>query len=339
MIAKAAESVMNQNRNYYFDNAKFILMFLVVFGHVVSLFIEHDRICRGLYLFVYIFHIPAFAFISGYWTKLDYGPGYYRKIIKNYIVPYVILEIAYQFYDFCLFKNPKDVFQFLLPYWIIWYLLSLAFWKMFLPLVYRLRYPVVYALIFSLLCGCWNEIGHFLALSRTIVFFPFFLLGFLIKEDQLEIPQSLNLRILAMLLLFALSFACYLCRSSNPVWLHGADSYEVLGQSIPWGIAIRTVIYLLAFITGGCFFILVPRSKTWYSFAGQRTFYCFVLHGFLIRLAYLEGVLQKPAGWAAYPLFILISLIVVFVFTTHAVEHLFKPLIKPAVLEKILLKS
>ncbi|EAH1852013.1 acyltransferase, partial [Listeria monocytogenes] len=48
-------------RESYFDNAKFILIFLVVFGHFLQTFIADYAGVRVLYIYIYTFHMPAFV--------------------------------------------------------------------------------------------------------------------------------------------------------------------------------------------------------------------------------------------------------------------------------------
>lgn len=55
-------------RNSYFDTTKFILIFLVVFGHFLESKMGHSLICNELHAFIYLFHMPLFIFISGYFS-------------------------------------------------------------------------------------------------------------------------------------------------------------------------------------------------------------------------------------------------------------------------------
>lgn len=57
-----------KERNYLFDNLKFLLIVLVVFGHSLEeISLEHNyAIIRA---WIYSFHMPVFVFISGYFSK------------------------------------------------------------------------------------------------------------------------------------------------------------------------------------------------------------------------------------------------------------------------------
>ena len=56
-------------RNYLVDNLKVILIFLVVFGHTIEYYIGQSAILRGIYMYIYIFHMPLFVYISGYLSQ------------------------------------------------------------------------------------------------------------------------------------------------------------------------------------------------------------------------------------------------------------------------------
>lgn len=61
---------MEKERDYLFDNIKGLLIFLVVFGHLIS-YSSFKKIhsIDFIYLSIYIFHMPIFVFISGYFSK------------------------------------------------------------------------------------------------------------------------------------------------------------------------------------------------------------------------------------------------------------------------------
>ena len=61
-----------KNNNYFIDNLKVILIFLVVFGHLIERYIDTNLTLRGLYMFIYTFHMPLFIFVSGFLPKNIY---------------------------------------------------------------------------------------------------------------------------------------------------------------------------------------------------------------------------------------------------------------------------
>lgn len=73
-----------KERDYFFDNARAILILLVVFGHMLQPYTSGDKYLSALYLVIYSFHMPTFLFISGYFAKNIDKPYYLEKISKRF---------------------------------------------------------------------------------------------------------------------------------------------------------------------------------------------------------------------------------------------------------------
>ncbi|MFR5117113.1 MAG: acyltransferase family protein, partial [Eubacterium sp.] len=90
---------MNKERDYFFDNLKAVLIFLVVLGHFL-LPIHGESVLVVVKRLIYVFHMPLFVFVSGYFAKKIYKNGQYnfKKIlylIKAYIMFVVAIQIVY----------------------------------------------------------------------------------------------------------------------------------------------------------------------------------------------------------------------------------------------------
>ena len=119
-------SIPASGRDHQFDNIRLILIFFVIFGHLIEYFAAGGI----LYRWIYSFHMPVFIFISGYFAKFD--P---KKIVCNILVPYVLLQILYTAFDRLLYGNAPFRLQFTTPYWLLWYLFSLFCYYLLLPLI------------------------------------------------------------------------------------------------------------------------------------------------------------------------------------------------------------
>ncbi|MEN0648984.1 acyltransferase family protein [Caldifermentibacillus hisashii] len=96
---------MSKQRDYYFDNGKFLLIFFVVFGHLIRSFIENNEILYAFYKTIYSFHMPAFILVSGYFAKGYFEKGYFTKLVKKLLVPYLIFQIIYSVYYYFLLSE------------------------------------------------------------------------------------------------------------------------------------------------------------------------------------------------------------------------------------------
>ena len=60
---------MIMQRRYLWDNFKFFLIFCVVLGHYSGYYTDDIENMRRLFFFLYLFHMPAFIFVSGLSVK------------------------------------------------------------------------------------------------------------------------------------------------------------------------------------------------------------------------------------------------------------------------------
>jgi fucose 4-O-acetylase-like acetyltransferase len=116
----------------FWDNARFLTVVLVIIGHAIQRQTSDSDNALILYLFLYAFHMPAFAVISGYFSKAS--PPSSRqmlKILTDIVVPYVIFQSIWSGVQWIFEGNTNpDLAQ---PHWTLWFLLSLAVFRMLMP--------------------------------------------------------------------------------------------------------------------------------------------------------------------------------------------------------------
>ena len=319
-------------RSKYFDNAKFILIFLVVFGHLISPLKEQDGFLFTLYTVIFLFHMPAFIMISGYFAKGFKKKGYLSKSVKKILIPYFIFQIIYSIYYYFNGQEERLSFDFLHPHWSLWFLLSLFFWILLLYLFAKLKWMgFALAIVIGICIGYVDQAGSFLSLSRTFVFFPYFLLGYLLKEDQLKrlirnrysLPIGLII-IAGTLIYFGVAFP----KDAVP-WLLGDTSYANMGgKEISDGL-IRGIQYILTFIVIFGFMMLIPSGQFKVTKIGERTIYVYLFHGFIIKSIQSiipEEVVDPIIG--NYFLLILISLIICLILGSFLIKKYTRPLVE-----------
>ena len=274
------------SRNYRFDNIKFILITLVVFGHFLEL--VDGQATTNLYRVIYLFHIPAFIFITGFFAK--FNP---RKILSSFILPYVLLQILYLvFHAFVIEEASSVSLQFTKPYWLLWYLMTVTFYYLLIPFFEtkdrrKQILIVAAAVIISLLAGFDENIGYFLSLSRFFTFLPFFLGGYYLAHNT-RVEQTTHEKKITPILPVTAAIGVIisiLYIINSPIRyqvLYGSYSYEAM----EYGPGIKLILAVFA----ACWIVLllhvIPNKRIpVISLIGKNTFPIYVLHGFFIKLA------------------------------------------------------
>ena len=166
-----APAVSGDQREYLFDNYKVLLILLVVIGHFIEPSNDQNSFLYELKWGIVAFHMPAFIFISGYFSKRI--PSL-KKMLCGLVIPYFVYEILYYLlYTFVLDKETG--FYFARPKFSLWYLMALFAWR--LSLLW-LRNPRLHDFVRHCRNSYWiHGFWEFLSIPRILFFFPFFLAG------------------------------------------------------------------------------------------------------------------------------------------------------------------
>ena len=286
IIGAEKDQTEGKERNYKADNIRFVLIFLVVFGHLLNLFTGTYK--KDVYKIIYTFHMPCFIFLTGYFAK--YNPS---KILRHLVMPYLVFQTFYLVFDYYVLPDPDKILeiQFTTPYWLLWYLLATIFFYLLLPVITtdnKTRAIVVIAISFllSILVGLDNTVGYYLSLSRTVVFFPFFVMGYyrsniFNKKNQDWVNHNkIFLTILSVMVIVVCSY--FIIKLNVPTKaLYGSYSYAASKSTA----AMRMLIELCALSWILFLFLVVPNRKFCFlTTIGQNTLSIFLLHGFIQRL-------------------------------------------------------
>ena len=116
-----------KQRSTFWDNYKGILIFLVVFGHFIYTYALNlpASLAADVYSFVYCFHMPAFIFCSGYFSRSERSRG--KESLTQLLLYYLVFNTA-----MLVFANQYRNISasFVEPYYSYWYLLSLIVWRL-----------------------------------------------------------------------------------------------------------------------------------------------------------------------------------------------------------------
>ena len=265
-----------KDRSILFDNLKGILIILVVFGHMINIlfkFQHHDsEVISIVWRYMYLFHMPCFIIISGYFSKKYSVDGILKKLIIPYIVFNSLFFVMHKNFTFPIFADSA-----------MWYMFALCIWRISIPYLTKVRYifplSVICALIYDLI-GIENEnIG---GVAKVIIFLPFFLIGYYCTEEHIEKLRSKKGRYI-ILLIFIVIFGLFVALQSFGIqytdeMLYAKTdsiSFDVSGLII---FGMRKLSGLLGVIISLLLISIIPTTKTRCSVLGQRTLTIYLFH-------------------------------------------------------------
>lgn len=102
LYTRIKKGVMNEKMNlnnvskrlYKWDNLKALLIFLVVVGHLIDRANQKSDLLMKINYWIYMFHMPAFIFVSGLFSKNTIRNKDFRKSFR-YLKWFFILKIIF----------------------------------------------------------------------------------------------------------------------------------------------------------------------------------------------------------------------------------------------------
>lgn len=337
MIALSTPVPPRSARDPYLDNVRYWVMLLVVIGHSITELVVMDS-ARGVYTWIYLFHMPLFVLVSGFLAR-----GYHddhrhvRRLVTTLIVPYLLVESSMQVLTRHWDGTPTHL-MILSPQWIGWFLAALLIWRLTTPIWRVLKYPVTTSIVISLTAGL-IEIPNVLALPKVLGFLPFYVIGLQLDRDAFRRLQSARVRIGAAAVIvttlgLCLLYAHPLTQQWSSQWLLYKQRYDEDPLSVGpvEGIITRAVLLVIALVLTAAVLSLVPRRRSWTTPLGERTLYAYLLHGYVILLLdrqfHLWDHLEPYGAWAVAGCMI-VAAVLATALMTRPVQVAFRPLFEP----------
>jgi len=285
-------------RDPWLDNAKMGLVTLVVVGHLLAL-LPADGPGGRLYDFLYLWHMPAFVFVSGYLSRgFRYSPARLWQLVTTLLVPYVLFEGALAWFRINVGgEQMRDLWTD--PHFPFWYLLAMVAWRLATPLFRPLAGGVLVAVAICVVGGFLEgDWVRWLDAPRILGFLPFFVLGLKTTPEALEwlrgrFPALVGVATFAVLWLIAGSFEQW---ASRPYLYY--RPYTLLEDPTSTAIATRLVVMLAGVAGALAWLALVPRVGGWFTRMGAATLVVYLFHGFAVKeleyLGFVEWAHDRP---------------------------------------------
>lgn len=299
-----------KNRIAIWDNLKFVLIYTVVVGHLAEYYTEYSDNIKSLYFFIYLFHMPAFVFLAGMFGKNTISDRKYDKVL-GYFVLYFVMKII--FYIARLTLHGSASLQLFYEPGVPWFIFAMAIY--YLLTMFLQKFERKYVLMFSILLACFagydESIGDYFVLSRIIAFYPFFYIGFCMKQEKvIEKVKKKSIQISSLALLFMLAYVC-VNHIESIYWLlpllKGRYSFFTL-QYPAYGCLLRAIWYVLGFVLILGLVSITPNRQVFFTEMGTRTIQVYALHAILIYIWHvcnMDIVMQLiwPEHWKLLTVF------------------------------------
>jgi fucose 4-O-acetylase-like acetyltransferase len=275
------------------DNARFLLVVLVVVGHNWAPVADAMRGVKAASLLVYAFHFPALVLLCGYLSRNFTGrPDQIRRLLTHVLVPYFVFEAAYAGVHTLMWEQPFTVSP-TRPASVCWFLAALFVWRLTAPMWRAVRWPVVFAAALSVAAGL-TDLGDELALPQMLMYWPWFVLGLRLRPAHLRPLRHSTARRWALPVMAAAAVgAWWVAPRVGREWLLMQVDNTELGMRPLQYVAVRLALFGIGAVLVAAFLALVPAHRTGYTVLGACALYPFLLHGLAVK------AVEKAGGYDA----------------------------------------
>ncbi|QWF23699.1 acyltransferase family protein [Nocardioides sp. LMS-CY] len=280
-------------RDPWFDNAKMMLVTLVVVGHSWVLLPDTD-VVGHFYDFLYAWHVPAFVFVTGYLSRgFVYSKVRMWQLFRTVVVPYLLFETALAIFRIYVGgEELDDLFRD--PHWPMWYLAALFLWRLLTPILRPMWGGLAVAVGVSLVAGMYA--GDTLDIARVLGLLPFFVMGLKATPERLEWLRKKPAQAAAVAVFVGIwVLTTWTDAWASTEWLYYRSRYDEMGYGDDvQALLTRALVLAIGTLGAWAFFALVPRIDGWFARMGAATLVVYLFHGFFVKGAGYAGF----GGWA-----------------------------------------
>ena len=325
------------------DNMKCVLIFCVILGHISEIYTQEYTVFRDLFFLIYIFHMPAFLFVSGLLSEKTIKEKKYKNIF-SYLLLYFVIKILRNGIHYLVYGTGS--FSVLSESGVAWYAGALFAFCLITIIIDKvdLRWALLCLIILSCFAGYDDNIGDWLLLSRIIVYYPFFLAGYMLdKEKFMNLSKKAFVKCIgAVILLFTIIFV--MSNGETCYWLRplitGRNPFSKLEMFSEYGGVLRLAYYIIVFIIIFSIAVIIPNIKLpLITGIGRRTLSIYAIHLCIIDILWGifgigEYVCSNTTGILLYLCMFIISFLIMLITSIPIFEKVLKYIITPRIRSK-----
>lgn len=308
-------------RVYLFDNLKCLLILLVVIGHFVAEYMQESNGFKSIWVFIYLFHMPFFIFISGYFHT---NKNILCKICYYFSLGFLLKCL---FFSLDSFLGNHPAFYLLSEKSLPWFMFALG---AFIGLTFFLRnFDCRFIFILSLILGCYigydKSLGKdFLLLPRICVFYPFYIAGTIARQydliRQLLFNRSLTKKICSYGILCFWGITCFFfLEYVLQVWGLFSGRNAFASSFYYYGALVRLMYYFFVGIIIISFVYVIPNRKILLiTSVGESTLSIYFWHVMFLKVFIFFNILFLCTTNLGKVIYILLSILLT-IFLSHKI--------------------
>ncbi|MFI6337737.1 acyltransferase family protein [Streptomyces sp. NPDC050535] len=323
-----------RSRDPWWDNARFTSATLIVVLHTVGSIMSRVEVLHAFHIASWAFRVPAFVMLAGVFSSA--GPlssRNLRSLLQSIALPALMFSLLFSVENYWL--GSKFVLHVVQLPWTLWFLMSLFCWRLLLPLVVQLRYPLIITTGIALAVGYIDEFGLPFSASRTLVYLPLFYLGWRIGQGHLNAwftsRWSLPVAVSGLLASCAVGWLWHKDIKGN--WLsmrHHYTAADPLSLEFAWAIRLAVLATAAALVL--CMLRLIPRRRLpLISAMGAGGFTIYLLHPLVILPLREQDWISRVNTRVEIVALVLCAIALAMILGSAPVRRLVQPLTRPPV--------
>jgi fucose 4-O-acetylase-like acetyltransferase len=322
----------SRTRDPWWDNARFVSATLIVVLHTVGSIMARHEALHVFHVAAWAFRVPAFVVLAGVFSSAGpLGPRHLRTLLSSIVLPALIFSLLFSLETKAL-GGPLDFHLAKLP-WTLWFLMSLLCWRLLLPLVVQLRYPLLVTTAVALGLGYVEEFGLEFSASRTLVYLPLFYFGWRLGQGMLRewFEKRWTLPFAVAGVLGWIAVAAVWHADIKGSWLSMRHAYAA---DTPLGMAGAWLVRLAVLTTAACLVLcllrLMPRRRVpLISALGAGGFTVYLLHPLVILPLREKGLIARADTRLELVALVVFGVLLTAFLASPLIRRLAEPLTRP----------
>lgn len=280
------------------------------------------------------FRLPLFSLLVGYFSPINPTTRNFQSLIRHVVLPFTVISALHVALTYS--QTGKIEFDPAASQYTLWFMFAVIIWRASAPYLWQLKHLLLISVLISLLAGQYYSLWVF-GLYSTTGMLPFFVLGMKLRYERNYLSERTRLRTgIAVAIVVAWFIGVTLLFDNallDRAVIGMTESYKAVDPQGAWAaMGWRLVVLITVGATMLAGLYLTPRGRIpIISYVGAGGFTIYLLHGLVLRIARINGLMPTPDEYTTWtvPLLIAASFLLALILGSKPVRWLAGPLVRP----------